>query len=195
MNGVFNYLPLSLNDGAIKVYKEGAHYAIATDFGLLLTYDLIYHVTVTVPGNYREKTCGLCGNFNGDRNDDFQQPNRQLTKDVNAFGKSWEVSIPGVVCGNGCEGNACPKCDPARKAVFEKTTYCGIVTAPKGPFAACHSKLDPRPYFNDCMFDVCAANGDGQVLCDSVAAYAFSCHKAGVDIKNWRTTSFCRKSK
>uniref|UniRef100_A0A3Q1GW32 Fc gamma binding protein n=1 Tax=Acanthochromis polyacanthus TaxID=80966 RepID=A0A3Q1GW32_9TELE len=188
---VFNYVPVNLNDGEVLVYQEGNHYVIETNFGLRVTYDLVYHVTVTVPGNYRGKVCGLCGNFNGDQKDDFQMPNRQLTNNVNAFGKSWKVTIPNVVCENGCEGNDCPKCDPARKAVFSKSTYCGIVTAPKGPFAACYSILDPQPYFDDCVFDVCASNGDGKVLCNSVAAYAFNCHMAGVDVKNWRTASFC----
>uniref|UniRef100_A0A3Q1FXL3 Fc gamma binding protein n=1 Tax=Acanthochromis polyacanthus TaxID=80966 RepID=A0A3Q1FXL3_9TELE len=157
----------------VLVYQEGNHYVIETNFGLRVTYDLVYHVTVTVPGNYRGKVCGLCGNFNGDQKDDFQMPNRQLTNNVNAFGKSWKVTIPNVVCENGCEGNDCPKCDPARKAVFSKSTYCGIVTAPKGPFAACYSILDPQPYFDDCVFDVCASNGDGKVLCNSVAACGF----------------------
>ncbi|KAK2910366.1 hypothetical protein Q8A73_008081 [Channa argus] len=193
VNGVFNYLPLKLNNGEVLIYQEGIHYVIETNFGLVVTYDLVYHVTVTVPGNYRDKVCGLCGNFNGQPNDEFQMPNRQLTNDVNAFGKSWKVTIPNVVCENGCEGNTCPDCDPARKAVFSKPTYCGIVTAPSGPFAVCHSKLNPQPYFNDCVFDVCASNGDGKVLCDSIAAYAFNCHMAGVDVKNWRTASFCRK--
>ncbi|KAF3691795.1 IgGFc-binding protein Fcgamma-binding protein antigen [Channa argus] len=191
VNGVFNYLPLKLNNGEVLIYQEGIHYVIETNFGLVVTYDLVYHVTVTVPGNYRDKVCGLCGNFNGQPNDEFQMPNRQLTNDVNAFGKSWKVTIPNVVCENGCEGNTCPDCDPARKAVFSKPTYCGIVTAPSGPFAVCHSKLNPQPYFNDCVFDVCASNGDGKVLCDSIAAYAFNCHMAGVDVKNWRTASFC----
>ncbi|XP_069394027.1 IgGFc-binding protein isoform X1 [Paralichthys olivaceus] len=191
VNGIFNYLPLSRNDGAVQVYQEGQHYVIATDFGLLVTYDLVYHVTVTVPGNYRNKVCGLCGNFNGDRKDDFQMPNHKIAESVNLFGKSWKVTIPGVVCNDGCEGDFCPKCDQARRAVFSKPTYCGILTAPKGPFAVCHSKLDPQLYFDDCVFDVCASNGDGKVLCNSVAAYAFNCHNAGVDVKNWRTPSFC----
>lgn len=193
VNGVFNYLPLNLNNGAVLVYKEGIHYVIATNFGLVVTYDLVYHVTVTVPGNYLNKVCGLCGNFNGDQKDDFQMPNRQLTNDVNAFGISWKITIPNVVCENGCEGDNCPKCDATRKAVFSNPTYCGIVMTPKGPFAGCHSKLNPQPYFDNCVFDVCASNGDGKVLCDSVAAYAFNCHMAGVDVKNWRTASFCRK--
>ncbi|XP_010737445.2 IgGFc-binding protein [Larimichthys crocea] len=191
VNGVFNYLPLNLNDGAVQVFQEGLHYVIATNFGLRVTYDLVYHVTVTVPGNYRDKVCGLCGNYNGNQKDDFQMPSRQVTNNVNKFGQSWKVTIPNVVCENGCEGKNCPDCEPARKAVFSKNTYCGIVTAPKGPFAICHSKLDPKPYFDDCVFDVCASNGDGKVLCDSIAAYAFNCHMAGVDVKNWRTPSFC----
>uniref|UniRef100_A0A665VUJ8 Fc fragment of IgG binding protein n=1 Tax=Echeneis naucrates TaxID=173247 RepID=A0A665VUJ8_ECHNA len=193
VNRVFHNLPLNLDDGAVLVYQEGNHYAIATNFGLLVTYDLVYHVTVTVPANYREKVCGLCGNFNGNQKDDFQMPNHQVTDNVNVFGKSWMLTISGVVCENGCEGNNCPNCDPARKAVFSKSTYCGIVMAPKGPFAVCHSKLDPKPYFDDCVFDVCASNGDGKVLCNSIAAYAFNCHMAGVEVKNWRTASFSMK--
>ncbi|XP_026150219.1 IgGFc-binding protein-like [Mastacembelus armatus] len=191
VNGVFNYLPLNLNDGAVLVYQQGMRYVVATNFGLLVTYDLVYQVTVTVPGTYRDKVCGLCGNFNGDQKDDFQMPNRQLTTNVNEFGGSWKVTVPNVVCDNGCEGDYCPKCDPARKAVFSKTTNCGMVTSPSGPFAACHKKLDPQPYFNDCIFDVCVANGDEKVLCNSIASYAFNCHMAGVDVNNWRTASFC----
>lgn len=184
---------MNLNDGAILVYQEGNRYVIATNFGLLVTYDLVYQVTVTVPGNYQGKVCGLCGNYNGDKNDDFAMPNRRLTNNVNEFGKSWKVTIPSVVCENGCEGNSCPECNPAHKAVFSKSTYCGIMTDPNGPFAVCHNNLDPQPYFADCVFDLCASNGDGKVLCDSVAAYAFNCHIAGADVKNWRTPSFCRK--
>ncbi|XP_067094200.1 IgGFc-binding protein [Osmerus mordax] len=190
VDGVFNNLPLSLNNGAVQVYKQGFHYTISTDFGLLVTYDLVYHVTVTVPGNYRDKTCGLCGSFNGNRADDFTMSNNRVTKDVNAFGASWKVAIKGVVCDNGCSGTACPVCDPPKRAVFEKPSHCGVMTAPKGPFAACHSKLDPVSYFNDCVYDLCVSEGDEKVLCDSVAAYAFNCHMAGVDL-DWRTSSFC----
>ncbi|XP_053183557.1 IgGFc-binding protein, partial [Scomber japonicus] len=191
VNGVFNNIPLNLNDGAVEVSREGKHYVIKTNFGLLVTYDLVYHVTVTVPGNYRGKVCGLCGNFNSNPKDDFQLPNNQRTNNVNVFGKSWKVTIPNVLCENGCAGNKCPNCSPAQKAVFSKSTYCGIVKEPKGPFADCHSKLDPEPYFNDCIFDVCASNGDDKVLCDSIAAYTFNCHMAGASVKNWRTPSFC----
>lgn len=184
---------MNVNDGAVQVYQEGRNYVVATNFGLLVTYDLVYHVTVTISSNYRGKVCGLCGNFNGNKKDDFQMPNSKLTNNVNTFGKSWKVTIPKVVCEDGCRGNNCPDCNPAQKAVFSKPNYCGILTAPNGPFANCHSKLDPQSYFDDCVFDVCASSGDGDVLCDSVAAYAYNCHMAGVTVNSWRTPSFCRK--
>lgn len=193
VNGALRHLPLNLNEGAVKVYKQGQRYVVETDFELIVTYDLVYHVTVTVPGNYQDKVCGLCGNFNGNKGDDFRDPQGVIVKDVNSFGASWKVKIPGTKCINGCKGKSCPSCKAPRKALFSKSTYCGIMTAPNGPFKICHDKLDPKPYFDDCLFDVCASNGEGSVLCDSVATYAFSCHKAGVDIKNWRTKSFCRK--
>lgn len=193
VNGELNYLPVSLDDGAVQAYQEGRRYVIATNFGLRVTYDLVYHVTVSVPGNYYGKVCGLCGNYNGDHKDDFQMSNRQLTDNVNEFGKSWKVSSPNVACENGCKGNNCPYCKPALTAVLSTFTYCGILTAPQGPFAACNSYLNPQSYFDNCVFDVCASNGDEKVLCNSIAAYAFSCHMAGVDVKKWRTTSFCRK--
>lgn len=193
INDVLNSLPVNLNDGAVKVYKQGNHYVIETDFELTVTYDLVYHVTVSVPGNYKGKVCGLCGNFNGDKKDDFRNDKDVVIRDVNSFGASWKVNVSGVACNNGCTGNNCPDCEAPRKALFSKSTYCGIMTAPNGPFKNCHDKLDPKLFFDDCVFDVCASNGEGSVLCDSVAAYAFSCHKAGVDIKNWRTKSFCRK--
>ncbi|XP_035236114.1 IgGFc-binding protein-like [Anguilla anguilla] len=194
VNGVFNNVPLNLNDGAVEVYLDGRDYTVKTNFGLVVTYDLVYHITVTVPGNYRGKTCGLCGNFNGNKNDEFRLPDGRLVGDVNVFGAAWKVAIPGVVCDDGCSGNNCPKCDPKQKEVFQKPSYCGILTDPKGPFAVCHAKLDPVPYFNDCIFDICTSNGDRKVLCDSAASYALNCHIAGTDIKNWRTPSFCPMS-
>lgn len=193
VNGVLNSLPLSLNDGEVQVYQEGARVVIAANFGLRVTYNLVYHVTVTVPTNYRSKVCGLCGNFNDNSKDDFKMSNNRVTNNVNAFGASWKVAIPRVSCVNGCSGHTCPTCLAKHKGVFSTPSYCGVATDSKGPFASCHSKVNPTSYFNDCVYDLCASNGDGQVLCNSLASYAFSCHMAGVDIKNWRTASFCRK--
>lgn len=176
----------------MKVYQEGTNDVIITDFGLRVTYDLVYHITVTVPGNYRGRTCGLCGNFNGDKTDEFQLPGGNVAKDSYTFGAAWKVPVPGVVCDDGCMGNLCPKCDDSEKAVLE--AKCAIITNPEGPFAACHDIIDPASYFRDCVYDVCMAKDKQTMVCNSVAAYMLDCQDFGAQIKNWRSPSFCRES-
>ena len=45
------------------------------------------------------RTCGLCGNFNGDRNDDFMSPQMLPETLPNNFGDSWKIdsSCPDAV--------------------------------------------------------------------------------------------------
>ncbi|KAL7381442.1 hypothetical protein ABVT39_005557 [Epinephelus coioides] len=191
INGVLHRLPQNLHNGAVKVYQEGLNDVIMTDFGLRVTYDLVYHVTVTVPGSYNGRTCGLCGNFNNDKADDFQLPDGNMTKDLQTFGEAWKVSVPGAVCNDGCHGDQCPTCDVSKKAAIE--AKCAIMTNPKGPFAACHDVVDPAFYFKNCVYDVCMAKDNQSMLCHSVAAYMSDCQNMGAKVKNWRSASFCRE--
>ncbi|XP_041740718.1 IgGFc-binding protein-like [Coregonus clupeaformis] len=107
VNGIMMSLPVTLNNGAVQAYQEGTYDVITTDFGLRVTYDLVYHLIVTVPGNYRDKTCGLCGNLNDNKNDEFQLPDGNITKDLMTFGAAWKISVPHVVCEDGCSGEFC----------------------------------------------------------------------------------------
>nr|XP_046181870.1 IgGFc-binding protein-like [Oncorhynchus gorbuscha] len=189
VNGIMMSLPVNLNNGAVQAYQEGTYDVITTDFGLRVTYDLVYHIIVTVPGNYRGKTCGLCGNFNDNKNDEFQLPDGKLTKDLLTFGAAWKISVPHVVCEDGCSGDFCPKCEAKKKLIFEAD--CSIITNPQGPFVACHNVIDPTSYFRDCVYDVCLSEGDRKVLCQSISAYMIDCQDFGVNISNWRTATFC----
>ena len=191
VNGIMMSLPVNLNNGAVQAYQEGTYDVITTDFGLRVTYDLVYHIIVTVPGNYRGKTCGLCGNFNDNKNDEFQLPDGKVTKDLLTFGAAWKISVPHVVCEDGCSGEFCPKCEAKKKLIFEAD--CSIITNPQGPFVACHNVIDPTSYFRDCVYDVCLSEGDRKVLCQSISAYMIDCQDFGVNISNWRTATFCRK--
>ncbi|XP_062384956.1 IgGFc-binding protein-like [Sardina pilchardus] len=190
VDGAIMNIPLTIDDGLITLKPIGDNYVISTDFGLKVTYDLVYHVTVTVPGNYRDKTCGLCGNFNGNKNDEFQLPDGQSAKDVTTFGAAWKVGVEGVVCDDGCVGDSCPEC-PANEAQIIESD-CSIITNPKGPFAACQAVLDPEPYYRDCIYDVCIAGSNGtKMLCHSINAYVLDCQDTGVKVLNWRSSRFC----
>lgn len=188
-------VPISFSAGRIRAYQHGTKVLIETDFGLLVSYDLVYHVTVTVPSTYRGQMQGLCGNYNGKKDDEFLLPNGIITSDIAKFGASWKVRVSGAdrSCSDGCSGNSCPVCEERKKDVFKQRNYCGILTVPDGPFSACHGKVDPRLYFSNCVYDLCLGGGDSKVLCDSVQSYVSACQVAKVSVKPWRSPSFCRK--
>lgn len=192
VNGILYRLPLNLNNGAVQVYQDGYNDVIITDFGLRVTYDLVYHVTITVPGSYFGRTCGLCGNFNDDEADEFQLPDGNLTKDFQTFGAAWTVPVPGAVCEDGCSGDQCPKCDVSKEAAIK--AECSIISDTNGPFAACHAVIDPASYYQDCVYDVCMSTNEESMLCQSIVAYMSDCQSLGVNIGNWRNASFCRES-
>ncbi|KAI4817690.1 hypothetical protein KUCAC02_011073 [Chaenocephalus aceratus] len=189
VNGILTHLPLNLNNGAVKVYQEGQNDIIVTDFGLRVTYDLVYHVTITVPGTYSGRTCGLCGNFNNDKADEFQLQDGTITKDIQSFGAVWKVPVIGAVCEDGCIGDQCPVCDESKKAVIE--AECAVISDPNGPFAACQGIIDPSSYFRDCVYDVCISENDPIMLCHSISAYMLDCQDFGAKIGNWRNATFC----
>ncbi|XP_072572002.1 IgGFc-binding protein-like [Paramormyrops kingsleyae] len=186
-------LPLFLDDGRITINQEGCNIIVQTDFGLKLLYDTQYYVEVDVPSSYKDSLCGLCGNYNGDSQDDFLLPNGQRTADVDVFGRAWVVNLPEVMCG-GC-GSQCPTCSIDKKALYGQLEFCGIINTTSGPFTTCHAVVPPENYVSNCIFDLCTVDGNRTTLCNSVQAYAIACQSAGVQINGWRNISLCRKCK
>ena len=59
----------------IKIYLSGDRVRLEVDFGLVIEYDGVFTQVVDVPDEAAEHIQGLCGNYNGDRNDDKILPN------------------------------------------------------------------------------------------------------------------------
>uniref|UniRef100_A0A3Q3INL2 VWFD domain-containing protein n=1 Tax=Monopterus albus TaxID=43700 RepID=A0A3Q3INL2_MONAL len=182
-------LPVTLAEGQVSVYKSGLYAVVTVNFGLKVTFNWESAVFVTLPSNYMDAVCGLCGNYNGKPQDDLIPKNGDKPVSQAEFGTSWKVAdIPG--CVNGCKG-VCPDCDINQKVQYEKGDFCGILRDPKGPFRDCHAKVDPAGYFEDCVYDVCLYKGKKDVLCQAITAYTTACQSAGAKVYSWRTNEFC----
>ncbi|KAM4703003.1 IgGFc-binding protein-like [Rhinophrynus dorsalis] len=189
INGVDHRLPATLLSGKIRVECYGQGILITNDLGLKVAYDLLYHVSITIPSNYKERTCGLCGNYDGKAENDLA-----LTSgDIIAFGEMWKTPESEKDCKVSCgvTDNPCPSCDGLKKEIFSQYNYCGILFATSGPFFKCHPIVDPASYVTDCLSDLCQANGDITFLCSSVAVYAAACKNANVTDIQWRSDGFC----
>lgn len=74
------------------------------------------------------------------------------------------------------------------KKTFEKLS---LIFA---PHRDCIKVVDPLPFFQSCVFDMCRYQGLQQVLCDQLQAYTDACLSAGAPVHQWREPDFCRES-
>ncbi|POI18804.1 hypothetical protein CIB84_017452, partial [Bambusicola thoracicus] len=188
VNGIVVDLPYR-HSPQLHAYRSGVHGFLQTDFGLTVTFDWYSYARVILPSTYARSVCGLCGNADGDPADDFALPSGQLATEENAFANSWKVAdVPG--CDAECSGD-CRVCTEAEKRIYRGDKHCGLLVKQTGPFANCHGVIDPAPYFEDCLFDVCLYKGHQEVVCKSISRYVTDCQSQRVSISPWRTAAFC----
>ncbi|XP_076156178.1 IgGFc-binding protein-like [Alosa pseudoharengus] len=186
INGTNVNLPV--NPAAdVSVYKSGKHYTVAMNFGVTVRYDGNNFMDIKVIAAYKEKLCGLCGDYDGNPKDDFRTPTGKLVTKPNDFGNSWNsdpecIKSPDVPV---------PGCTPDKQDTYEKPALCGFILESNGPFTMCHPKVNPNSYFKDCMFDVCELDGLHSALCEAIEAYVNECQDRGVTIGSWRNSTFC----
>ncbi|KAL1769195.1 c-binding protein-like isoform X1 [Sigmodon hispidus] len=187
----YSNLPASLSDGRLRVYQSGTRALIELDFGLVVTYDWDSQLTVSLPKRFQNQVWGLCGNYNGDPADDFQMPDGKQAPDVLNFTKSWKLDDGDSLCDDGCSGNLCPSCTTSQSHTFREDLICGMLTLSTGPFADCHDFLNPKPFLEECVYDMCVTGGERLTLCHSLNAYATACMDLGISIREWRSRSNC----
>ncbi|XP_077137851.1 IgGFc-binding protein-like [Ranitomeya variabilis] len=193
VNGVWTNLPVALLKentdilNYVHVSRSGRYMVAETSFYLKVSYDNDHTVSVVLLNNYYNLTCGMCGNFNGIRHDDFLMPNGQLAQNSNQLGDSWKVEDDDPLC-NTVTPTPPPPCPPENEALYESDAYCGIIKNKDGPFQACISAINPDRFFDSCVYDLCEL-GD-EILCKSIEAYADACQRAGAVVV-WRNSSFC----
>ncbi|XP_056095225.1 mucin-2-like [Rhinichthys klamathensis goyatoka] len=172
-------------DYRYKIHSVVLYMVIEVEDLLNLIWDTKTSVMIQLHPKLKGKVCGLCGNFDGNANNDFMKLNGEVVTDPEEFGNSWKVdaSCPDVT-------NVKHPCDahPNRRSWAEKK--CGIILGPD--FQDCHAPVDSGPYYEACVRDACACDsgGDCDCLCTAVAAYAAECRKKGVCVA-WRKPHFC----
>jgi len=178
-----------LQDDEVEVTRIGQHiHVVLIQLGMRVSWDGLYRVEVTVSTSWRGRLNGLCGNYNGDPNDDFITSNNISTTSANIFGHSWVLNDD--IRGS-CGGLTLPDPCPAN-IMADAQTRC--VALGETYFSSCNDMVDPTYFIESCVYDYCHCNevDREECYCNSLAAYARTCSSNGIVLQDWRS-NFCRK--
>lgn len=183
-------LPISLAQGKFQLQQKGSFVLIKTDFMLKVLYNWDGHLMVKIPSSYSGQVCGMCGNSNGDPQDDALLPDGTLAQNAVVLGQVWKVLGDNRICLDSCSGE-CKRCSWRETAKYNTESYCGLLTQNPGPFQGCHDTIHTDIYLKNCISDLCSYEGLHTVLCQALNAYVESCQEEGVVLADWRTAARC----
>uniref|UniRef100_A0A3Q3BGT7 Otogelin n=1 Tax=Kryptolebias marmoratus TaxID=37003 RepID=A0A3Q3BGT7_KRYMA len=122
------------------------------------------------------RTCGLCGNFNADVQDDLKTSYGVLTRDIEMFGNSWMEAEP--------HQGRCPTVFFTVLWLQEVEEVCAMLLDP--PFQSCHDFVSPLSFMASCSNDLCRSGPSGDMVCQVFSEYARACAHADHPLHNWR---------
>lgn len=169
MDGERHLLPLALAEGALTLSQEGTHRVLLAQGGFKLLFDGDTYILVTLPDTYRGRTHGLCGNFNGDAEDD--------------------IKVGATLAPSCIHDLLPPTCSDATEGP------CQLLEDPSGPFGGCHRVVPPQEHVTSCARQRCSRpdDDDAAVVCRSFQGYAAACQAAGGHLQEWREATNCRE--
>lgn len=75
-----------LENDNLKVRMSGSDVTLSTTFGLMVTFDGNHKASVLAPQEFKGKYIGLCGDCNGDPNNDYRTKGGQdVSQDKNRY--------------------------------------------------------------------------------------------------------------
>ncbi|XP_067879876.1 zonadhesin, like [Heterodontus francisci] len=188
----------------LRIFQKSRTIHLETDFGLAVNFDGKNRAVITLPSTYKNRVRGLCGNYDGKKNNEFMKPDGSVVRNLNTFGNSWRVQESNRRVGepetprlhkreleNLDSGFTTELCSSQQLTVMNSSDYCGALSSPEGPFKDCHPAVDPTAFQESCVFDLCAIYNDTGLLCDSFEAYSVRCQEQGVRLDNWRQRTGC----
>ncbi|XP_010767368.1 SCO-spondin, partial [Notothenia coriiceps] len=187
VNGMPVSLPKSYSGSGLTLERVGLFVSLSSRLGVTLLWDGGMRVYVRLAAHLRGRVSGLCGNFDGDTENDFTTRQGIVESTAELFGNSWKVSPS---CPDVADQDLRDPCALNPHRVTWARKRCAVLT--QELFSRCHPEVPFQQYYDWCVFDACGCDsgGDCECLCTAISAYAEECNHKGVYIR-WRSQELC----
>ncbi|KAJ8278768.1 hypothetical protein COCON_G00058340 [Conger conger] len=202
VNGMPVSLPRVYTGSGLSLERVGLFVSLSSRLGVTLLWDGGTTTrgpcgALTFPPQYAgvraplsdvpRESGGLCGNFDGDSENDFVTRQSIVESTAELFGNSWKVNPS---CPDVKDQDLRDPCTINPHRVTWARKRCTVIT--QELFSSCHQEVPFQQFYDWCVFDACGCDsgGDCECLCTAVAAYAEECNRRGIYIR-WRSQSLC----
>nr|DBA25392.1 TPA: hypothetical protein GDO54_012926 [Pyxicephalus adspersus] len=187
VNGVAVTLPKMYGGNGILLEQAGLFTILVAQLGLSVLWDGGTRVYVKLDPSFRGQVSGLCGNFDGDTENDFTSRQGIIEPTADLFGNSWRMSL---MCPEVHSDDFQHPCTENSHRVTWARRSCGILMQPV--FSACHQEVPCQQFYDWCVYDACGCDsgGDCDCLCTAIATYVEECNQRGIYIR-WRSQDLC----
>ncbi|NXG40751.1 MUC6 protein, partial [Psilopogon haemacephalus] len=175
---------LPYRSGDITIFRQSSMYIhMHATFGLELVVQTspVFQAYVKVASQYRGRTRGLCGNYNGDTTDDFMTSMDIIEGTASLFVDSWRAGN----CHPALERDTDP-CALSQLNKISAETHCSVLTKKGTVFEKCHAVVNPLPFYKRCVYQACNYEETFPYICSALGSYARTCSSMGLILENWR---------
>ncbi|XP_055505836.1 mucin-6-like [Leucoraja erinacea] len=176
---------LPFKTATITIYRQSSTYIqMSTMFGLEIQIQVcpVFQMHITLGNDFYDTSRGLCGNFNGDPKDDFWSSMEVLERTAAPFVNLWQVDYP---CKPAVD---CVPCTPVSTNWGYPPNKCYLIMDVTSIFGRCHHLVDPVPFEEKCLFEICNYVEKQDFLCAALGLYARACAAKGLILSDWRST-------
>lgn len=171
----------------LDIQRTNDGVSVVTGIGIDLLWDGDNFLQVQAHASYKNRLCGLCGNYNNVWRDDLTSRRgiNYSDDEVWRFANSWKVG--GIkACSRRHENLAkTPVCKHRKGHQFCRPLRESDI------FGDCNGRLNPFNYFESCKKDMCECPS-GRCYCDNFSAYVHECKRLGGHVTdNWKRETGC----
>ncbi|XP_061138386.1 mucin-2-like isoform X2 [Syngnathus typhle] len=164
---------LPFSQAGLSIMRTFSYVKFEATSGVIVMWNEKDTLWVELDSKYKNQTCGLCGDFNGDHTDGS----------LEELDEAWKT--------DNCDEILPPS--PQTCSISQRADCESFVS--EASFLSCHERINSAAFVDACVKDLCACKSNStSCLCSTMAEYSRQCAHAGGAPQEWNSHLCAKKT-